>query len=122
MAYADCFVLPVPKKNLAKYKKMARAAAKIWGEHGAIEYRECVSEDLKAAKAMGCVGFDKLSKAKPGDAVVVAWIVYKNRGHRDKVNASVMKDPRLSKMCDPANMPFNPKAMAYGGFSVMVEG
>jgi uncharacterized protein YbaA (DUF1428 family) len=122
MAYADCFVLPVAKKNLAAYKKMAKAASKLWVELGALEYRECVGEDLKPKVSMPCVPFGKLTGAKANETVVVAWIVYKNKAHRDRVNKKIMKDPRIAEMCDPNNMPFDVARMAFGGFEVMVEG
>ena len=117
MNYVDGFVLAVPKKNLPAYRRMATAASRIWREHGALEYRECVGDDLKVKMGMP---FPKLSKAKAGETVVFAWIVYKSRSHRDKVNAKVMKDPRILKMCDPKNTPFDVKRMSYGGFKVFV--
>jgi uncharacterized protein YbaA (DUF1428 family) len=118
MAYVDGFVLPVPKKNIAAYRRLARKAAKIWREYGAIDYRECVGDDL--AVKMG-VPFPKLAKLKPGETVVFAWITYKSKAHRDRVNAKVMKDPRLASM-DPKSMPFDCERMAWGGFKVLVEG
>src|SRR5215212_2585624 len=114
MKYVDGFVLPVPKKNLAAYRRMAQKASKVWREHGALEYRECVGDDLKVK--MG-VPFPKLARARPGETVVLAYIVYKSRAHRDQVTARVMKDPRLANMCDPKNMPFDFKRMSYGGFT-----
>ena len=117
MGYVDGFVLPVPKQRLPAYRRMAQQAAKIWMEHGALEYRECVGEDLSVK--MG-VPFPKLARVKPGETVVFAWIVYKSRKHRDQVNAKVMKDPRFAGM-DPASMPFDCKRMGYGGFTIMVE-
>lgn len=119
MKYVDGFVLAVPKKNLKAYEKMAQAAGKIWKEHGALEYFECIGEDLKPP--MG-VPFPKLAKTKAGETVVFSFIVYKSRAHRDKVNAKVMKDPRLAEMCGKDKpMPFDVKRMAYGGFEVLVE-
>jgi uncharacterized protein YbaA (DUF1428 family) len=118
MKYVDGFVLPVPKKNLAAYRRMAQKASKVWRDHGAIEYRECAGDDLKVK--MG-VPFPKQAKARPGETVVFAYIVYKSRAHRDQVNAKVMKDPRLANMCDPKNMPFDFKRMGYGGFKTIVE-
>jgi uncharacterized protein YbaA (DUF1428 family) len=118
MKYVDGFVLVVPKKNLKAYEKMAQAAGKIWKEHGALAYFECVGEDLKTP--MG-VPFPKLAKTKAGETVVFSYIVYKSRAHRDKVNARVMKDPRLAAMMDGKKMPFDMKRMAYGGFQVLVE-
>jgi uncharacterized protein YbaA (DUF1428 family) len=118
MRYVDGFVLTVQKKNLAAYVRLAQKAGKIWREHGALEYRECAGDDL--AVKMG-VPFPRLAKAKPGETVVFSWIVYKSRGHRDRVNAKVMKDPRITGMCDPKSMPFDSKRMAYGGFKVLVD-
>ena len=117
--YVDGFVLPVPKKNLAAYRKMAEKAAKVWKEHGALEYRECVGDDLNV-KDMG-VGFPRQIKTKNGETVVFSWIVYKSKGHRDGVNKKVMKDPRIAAMMDEKSMPFDVKRMLYGGFKVIVE-
>jgi uncharacterized protein YbaA (DUF1428 family) len=116
--YVDGFVLPVPKKNLKAYRRMAQQASKIWRKHGALEYRECVGDDL--AVKFG-VPFPKQMKARAGETVVFAYIVYKSRAHRDSVNARVMKDPRIGEMCDPKNMPFDCKRMLYGGFRTIVE-
>ena len=117
MAYVDGFVLAVPKKNMAAYKRMALAAGKVWRELGATEYRECVGEDLKVKMGLP---FPKLAKVKRGETVVFSWIVYKSRDHRDKVNAKVMKDPRIAKMMK-GKPPFDVKRMAYGGFDILVE-
>jgi uncharacterized protein YbaA (DUF1428 family) len=116
--YVDGFVLPVPKKNLAAYRRIAQKAGRIWREHGALEYRECVGDDLNVK--MG-VPFPRLLKLKRGETVVFSWIVFKSRAHRDRVNAKVMKDPRLAPMVDPKAMPFDFKRMVYGGFKIMVE-
>jgi uncharacterized protein YbaA (DUF1428 family) len=116
MPYVDGFLLPVPKKNLAAYRRMSEKAGKIWKEHGALEYRECAGDDLDVK--MG-VSFKKIIKLKPNETVVFAWIVYKSRAHRDKVNAKVMKDPRMDM--PSKKMPFDMKRMAYGGFKVFVE-
>ena len=119
MRYVDGFVLPVPKKNLAAYKKMARLASKVWRDHGALEYVECVGEDL--AVKMGA-GFLKPTKAKAGETVFFSWIGYKSRAHRDAVNKKVMKDPRLAQMMKKGEtMPFDMKRMQYAGFSVFVD-
>jgi len=118
MKYVDGYVLPVPKKNLLAYRRLAQKASKIWREHGALEYRECAGDDL--AVKWG-VTFPKQLKAKPGETIVFAWIVFKSRADRDRVNAKVMKDPRISSMCDPKNMPFDPERMVYGGFKIIVE-
>jgi len=116
--YVDGFVIPVPKKNVQAYRRMAKVAGKVWRDHGALEYRECVGDDLKVK--MG-VAFPRLAKLKPGETVVFSWIVYKSRAHRNQVNAKVMKDPRLAKFMDPKKMPFDFKRTAYGGFKILVE-
>lgn len=116
--YVDGFVLPVPKKNVDAYRRIARKASKIWLEHGALEYRECVGDDLKVKFA---TSFPRGIKTKPGETVVFAYIVYKSRADRDRVNARIMKDPRIAKMCDPKDMPFDLKRMLYGGFKTIVE-
>jgi uncharacterized protein YbaA (DUF1428 family) len=118
MRYVDGFVLPVPKKNLQAYRRMAEKGGKIWKEHGALEYFECVGDDL--AVKMG-VSFKKNLKLKPNETAVFAFIVYKSRAHRDKVNAKVMKDPRLTEGMDMKAMPFDHKRMVWGGFKVLVE-
>jgi uncharacterized protein YbaA (DUF1428 family) len=118
MRYVDGFVLPVPTKNLPAYRRMSATAGKVWRDHGALEYRECVGDDL--AVKFG-VPFPRLVKPKAGETVVFSWIVFKSRAHRDRVNAKVMQDPRLAKMMDPKAMPFDCKRMAYGGFKVLVD-
>ncbi len=119
MSYVDGFVLPVPTKNLDAYREMAKKASKIWREHGALEYRECVGDDLDVKFG---VPFTRQMKAKPGETIVFAWIVYKSKAHRNSVNAKVMKDPRITEMCpDPKNMPFDCKRMLYGGFKTIVS-
>lgn len=118
MSYVDGFVLVVPKKKLAVYKSMARKAGKIWREHGALDYRECVGDDLKVKFGLP---FTKLAKTKPSETVVFSYIVYKSRAHRDKVNAKVMADKRLQGPGMPKEMPFDMKRMAYGGFRTLVE-
>ena len=118
MPYVDGFVVPVPKKSLAAYRRMAEAAGKVWREHGALEFRECVAEDVKVGKL---TSFPQSVKLKPGETVVFSWIVFKSRAHRDKVNAKVMRDPRLAAMMDPKGMPFDAKRMIYGGFETIVE-
>ncbi|MFB3920272.1 MAG: DUF1428 domain-containing protein [Terriglobia bacterium] len=119
MAYVDGFLLPVPKKNLAAYRHMAKIAGKVWREHGALDYKECVGEDLK--KKPWCAPFPPLVKMKPGETVVFSFIVYKSRAHRDRVNAKVMKDPRIAASMADKPMPFDVKRMAYGGFKVLVS-
>jgi uncharacterized protein YbaA (DUF1428 family) len=118
MRYVDGYVLPVPRKNLAAYRRIARKAGKIWREHGALEYRECAGDDLKVKWGMP---FPRALKLKRGETVVFSWVVFKSRADRDRVNAKVMKDPRL-KALDPAKvMPFDIKRMVYGGFKVLVD-
>ncbi len=115
--YVDGFVLPIPRKNVPAYRRLARKAAKAWREHGALEYRECIGDDL-AVK--GVVPFPRPIRCRPGETVVFAWIVYRSRADRDRINARVMKDPRFANM-DPKSMPFDVKRMVYGGFKVLVE-
>ena len=115
--YVDGFVVPVPKKNADAYRKLAKKAAKIWREHGALDYVECVADDVKPGKL---TSFPQAVKLKPGEVVWFSWIVFKSRRHRDAVNARVMKDPRLGGM-DPSTMPFDGKRMIYGGFKVSVS-
>ena len=118
MRYVDGYVLPVPKKNLQAYRRIAQKAGRIWREHGALEYRECAGDDLDVKWG---VPFPRMMKVKPGETVVFAWIVFKSRAHRDSVNAEVMKDPRLAAMMDPKSMPFDHKRMVYGGFKILVD-
>ena len=118
MKYVDGYVLPVPKKNLAAYRRMAQKAGKIWREYGALQFCECVGDDLKTKMA---ASFPHTIKLKPGEAVVFSWIMFKSRAHRDSVNAKVMKDPRLAKMMDMKSMPFDSKRMVYGGFKTVVD-
>src|SRR5436190_9592972 len=118
MKYVDGYVLPVPKKNLAAYRRLAQKAGKVWREYGALEFRECVGGDLKVKMA---ASFPRTIKLKAGEVVVFSWIVFKSRAHRDSVNTKVMKDPRLAKMMDLTSLPFDSKRMVYGGFKVMVD-
>jgi uncharacterized protein YbaA (DUF1428 family) len=118
MNYVDGYVLPVPKKNLQAYRRMAQKAGKIWREYGALQFCECVGDDLAVKMA---ASFPRTIKLKKGEAVVFSWIVFKSRAHRDSVNAKVMKDPRLNKMMDMKSMPFDSKRMVYGGFKVIVD-
>ena len=117
MSYVDGFVIPVPKKNLAAYRRMARLASKVWLEHGAQHYVECVADDVKPGKV---TSFPQAVKLKPGEVVVFSWIVYRNRRERDRINKLVMADPRLAKFMDPKNMPFDGKRMFWGGFKQIV--
>ena len=115
--YTDGYVLAVPKKKLDAYRRMAQLAGKVWREHGALDYKECVGEDLHPKCG---VPFSKIMKVKSGEAVVFSWVVFKSRAHRDRVNTRVMKDPRIANM-GGKEMPFDIKRMVYGGFSVLVE-
>jgi len=118
--YVDGFVIPIPKKNVEAYRRMAKKASVVWKDHGALDYRECVGDDL-TPKGIVHV-FPRAARCKPGETVVFSWIVYKSRAHRDRVLAKVMQDPRIAKMMDPEKpMPFDPKRMAYGGFKIIVE-
>ncbi|MDZ4772443.1 MAG: DUF1428 domain-containing protein [Planctomycetota bacterium] len=120
--YVDGFLIPVPKKNIAAYRRLASAAGKVWRKLGALEFRECVGDDLDGK---GALSFHKSAKTKPGETVVFSWIVYRSRAHRDKVNAAVMKDPRIlamiAEMSDKKKSPFDPRKMAHGGFKVIVD-
>jgi uncharacterized protein YbaA (DUF1428 family) len=118
MNYVDGFVVPVPKKSLPAYRRMARTAGKVWRDHGALEYVECVADDVKWGKR---TSFPRSVKLKAGEIVIFSWIVYKSRVHRDRVMAKVMKDPRLVRMMDPKKMPFDARRMFFGGFKVLVE-
>lgn len=115
MAYVDGFVIPLPRKNLADYRRMAQSAGRIWREHGALEYWECVGDDLQVKMGMP---FPRQLKLKPGETVIFSWIVYRSRAQRDAVNAKVMKDPRMTSM--PNVMPFDVKRMLFGGFRTLV--
>jgi uncharacterized protein YbaA (DUF1428 family) len=119
MAYVDGFVLPVPRRKLDQYLRIARRAGKIWKEMGALEYRECAGDDLFPK---GAFPFPKLARVKPRETVVFSWIVYKSRAHRDRVNAKVMKDPRMQRLMQAPDLSmFDMKRMAYGGFRVLVD-
>ena len=115
MRYVDGFVIPVPKKNLKAYLRMARMGAKIWMKHGALDYKECIGDELESKWG---TPFPRMMKLKPGETVVFSYIVFKSRAHRDRVNAKVMKD---EKMGDMKEMPFDIKRMVYGGFKVLVD-
>lgn len=117
MRYVDGFVIPMPKKNLPVYRRIARAAGRIWKEHGALEYRECAGDDLNTKHS---AAFPRTVKLKRGETVVFSWIVFKSRAHRDRVNAKVMQDPRILRMINEP-MGFDPKRMVYGGFRVLVD-
>jgi uncharacterized protein YbaA (DUF1428 family) len=117
MSYVDGFLVPVPKKKLAAYRSMAAKAGKIWREHGALEFRECIADDVKWGKR---TSFPRSVKQKSGETVFFSYIVYKSRADRDRINAKVMKDKRLAKMMDPKAMPFDAKRMIWGGFKTVV--
>ena len=116
--YVDGFVVPVPKRKLDAYRRMARKGCKIWREHGALEYVECIADDVKPGKI---TSFPQAVKLKPGEVVVFSWIVYKSRRHRDSVNKKVMSDPRLEEFMDPKKLPFDAKRMFFGGFKPFLE-
>ena len=118
MNYVDGFILPVPTKNLAAYKKLSRTMGKVWREHGAIGYVETIADDVKPGKH---TSFPQSVKLKAGETVVFSWIVFNSCAHRDRVNAKAMKDPRLASIMDPKKMPFDGKRMFYGGFKMMIE-
>lgn len=117
--YVDGFVLPLKKKNLAAYRRIAAKACKIWKKYGALNYVEAVGDDLKIKGMVN--SFPKIARSKGGETVVFSYIVYKSRAHRDAVNKKVMKDPVLLSLCDPQNSPFDFRRMAYGGFKVLVS-
>lgn len=119
MRYVDGFVIPISKRKLAGYARMARQAGRVWKEHGALEYIEAVGDDLAPAEVAAT--FPKLTRVKPGETVIFSFIVYRSRAHRDRVNAKVMKDPRLAKMMAGKAMPFDMKRMSYGGFRTLVD-
>ncbi len=116
--YVDGFILPIPKKNIATYKKWAKLAGKVWRDHGAIDYVECVGHDVPAGKV---TSFAKSVKLKKGELVVFSWATYKSKAHRDRVMAKVMSDPRLAPYMDPEKMPFDGMRMFWGGFKPVVK-
>ena len=118
MPYVDGFVVPVPKRNVDAYRRIARKAAKIWREHGALEVRECIADDVPMGKV---TSFPRSVKRKPSETVAFSWIVYKSRAQRDRINAKVMKDPRMAEMMESGNNPFDAKRMIYGGFKTIVD-
>ena len=118
MPYVDGFVVPVPKRNLKAYRRLAAKAGRIWREHGAVDYWECVADDVKPGKV---TSFPRSVKLKAGETVLFSWIVFKSRAHRDQVNARVIVDPRLSAMMDGRAMPFDGTRMIYGGFKPLVR-
>jgi uncharacterized protein YbaA (DUF1428 family) len=116
--YVDGFVVPVPKNKLATYRRLSAKAGKVWREHGALQYVECVADDVKSGKL---TSFPQSVKLKRGETVLFSWIVYKSRKHRDRVNAKVMKDPRLASMMNMKSMPFDVRRMIWGGFKSIVD-
>jgi uncharacterized protein YbaA (DUF1428 family) len=118
MPYVDGFVIPVPKKNIKAYRTMAQKAGKIWMEFGALEFRECVADDVKPGKV---TSFPQSVKLKKDETVMFSWIVYKSRKDRDRINKKVMMDPRLAKMMQGKDNPFDAKRMIYGGFKTIVD-
>ena len=118
MHYVDGFVVPVPRKNLKAYKRMAMKASKVWRDHGALEVVECLADDVKKGK---WTSFPRSVKLKKSETVVFSWIIYKSRSHRDKVMAKVMKDPRIAKMMQSGTPPFDPNRMIFGGFKLIVQ-
>lgn len=116
--YVDGYVVAVPKSKRKAYVAMARKAAKVWRDHGAVEVRECWADDVKPGKV---TSFPQAVKLKKGEAVVFSWVVFKNRKQRDSINGKVMKDPRLADMMDPKKLPFDGKRMFWGGFKTIVE-
>jgi uncharacterized protein YbaA (DUF1428 family) len=119
MPYVDGFVIPIPKKNVPAYRRMARKAGRIWRKHGAVEFRECVGDDLNV-KGMGAT-FPRRMALKRGETVFFSWIVFTSRAHRDRVNARVMNDPGIATMMEGKAMPFDMKRMLYGGFRMLVN-
>lgn len=117
MAYVDGFVVPVPKDNIEQYREVANKCGAIWMEYGALQYRECVADDVKPGKL---TSFPQSVDLKEDETVVFSWIVYKSRAHRDEVNEKVMSDPRLAEMA-PDKMPFDAKRMIFGGFEMMID-
>ena len=118
MAYVDGFIMAVPKKNLQAYRRIASKAGKVWREHGALEYKECVADDVKPGKL---TSFPQAVKLKKNEVVWFSWIVYKSKAERKRILKKVMSDKRLADMMDPKAMPFDSKRMVFGGFMMMVD-
>lgn len=118
MAYVDGFVLPLPTDKIEQYREIASTCGAIWREHGALEYREWIAEDVKPGKL---TSFPQSVDLQPGETVVFSWILYESRAQRDEVNEKVMKDPRMASMMDMSRMPFDGKRMIYGGFELLVD-
>jgi uncharacterized protein YbaA (DUF1428 family) len=119
MSYIDGFVIPVKKENLDAYRQLAEKGAALWMKHGALDYKECLLDDSKETE--WCIPFEKAIQSKEDETIVFAYIVYKDRAHRDKVIAKVMADPHTKDGCNPDTSPFDFKRMAYGGFKAIVE-
>ena len=118
MPYVDGFILPLPTKNVETYREIATKCGAIWREHGALQFRECIAEDVKPGKL---TSFPQSVNLEPDETVIFSWIVYESRAHRDAVNDKVMKDPRMAEMMKPESMPFDGKRMIYGGFEMLVD-
>jgi uncharacterized protein YbaA (DUF1428 family) len=118
MPYVDGFIVAVPKKNLTAYVRLAKKSGKVWREHGALDYREWVADDVKVGKR---TSFPRSVKLKPDEIVVFSWITYTSRAHRDRVNKKVMADKRLADMMNLKTLPFDAKRMVYGGFKSLVK-
>lgn len=117
--YVDGFLIPMPKKNVKAYRRIAQKAGRIWKEYGALEYIECVGDDLNVKGVSA--SFPRRVRAKPNETVVFSWIIYNSKAHRDRVNAKVLKDPRVARMMEGQENPFDAKRMSYGGFKVLVD-
>lgn len=115
--YVDGYVLPVPKKNVEAYRRMAQKAGEIWMEYGALEFVECIADDVKSGEV---TSFPQSVKLEPDEMVVFSWIAFKSREDRDRINEKAMKDPRIAEM-DPKSMPFDGRRMFWGGFETLVE-
>lgn len=115
--YVDGFVIPIPKANIEKYREMASKAAEVWMDHGALDYYECVGDDMVV---QDMVSFPEMVKANDDETVVFSWITFESKAHRDKVNAAVMQDPRMTAMMEEGDHPFDYHKMAYGGFKTLV--
>ena len=118
MAYVDGFILPLPKSNIEQYRAVATRCGEIWREHGALQFRECIAEDVKPGKL---TSFPQAVNLEEGETVIFSWIVYESREQRDEVNDKVMKDPRMAELMKPEAMPFDGKRMVYGGFDLLVD-
>lgn len=118
--YVDGYIIPVQKRKLKQYFAIAKKAGKVWRDHGALDYKECAGDDFTSMAGF-VLPFPKGIRAKAGETVVFSFVTFKSRKHRDKVNAAVMKDPRIAAMCDPKDMPFDCKRMLYGGFKAVVD-